>query len=282
MRTGAMDITPEHDKSVSNTKARHNMNEEQAREMKLDQPLSSLGRALLTSKVAQLLEIGFVFLPGIAVVVLGRTLLAENPGAQQMAASMAILLMILFIWLGLRLRGQTWRHFGLTFRLGDRRSIFRAVVQSFVVAIAAIAAFVGIGQVIANIMTQADPPEMSADFLRGNPLALVITLLMIYVTASFGEEVVYRAFLINRIAELGSGVRRAWVLAVAVSSLAFGLAHYSWGVVGAVQAGFMGLALGVSYLVVGRRLWVTILAHGYMDTILVVQMYLAANQVVTE
>jgi membrane protease YdiL (CAAX protease family) len=37
----------------------------------------------------------------------------------------------------------------------------------------------------------------------------------------------------------------------------------------------MGLALGVSYLVVGRNLWVTILAHAYMDTILMVQMYLA-------
>ena len=44
-----------------------------------------------------------------------------------MAASMAILLMILFIWLGLKLRGQTWRHFGLTLRLADRQSILRAV-----------------------------------------------------------------------------------------------------------------------------------------------------------
>ena len=49
-----------------------------------------------------------------------------------------------------------------------------------------------------------------------------------------------------------------------------------------VQTGLMGLALGVSYLVVGRNLWVTILAHGYMDTILVVQMYFVAGQVVVE
>jgi len=38
----------------------------------------------------------------------------------------------------------------------------------------------------------------------------------------------------------------------------------------------------VSYLVVGRNLWVTILAHGYMDTILVLQMYFAAGPVVAE
>lgn len=245
---------------------------------RLDHPRSSLGKALLTSKVAQVCEIGGVFLPAIAVVVFGQSLFDGNPGAQQMAASLAILVTIFLIWVGLRLRGQSWSHFGLTFRLGDRRAVVRGVLQSIAVAVATSAAFVGAGLVYASIMTQADQPEMSADFLRGSPAALIITLLVIYVTASFGEEVIYRAFLINRIAELGSGGRRARIVAVAISSVAFGLAHYTWGVTGMVQTGFMGLALGVSYLVVGRKLWVTILAHGYMDTILVVQMYIAANQ----
>ena len=39
----------------------------------------------------------------------------------------------------------------------------------------------------------------------------------------------------------------------------------------------MGLALGTSYLIVKRNLWVTILAHAYMDTILVLQMYLSTR-----
>ena len=46
-----------------------------------------------------------------------------------------------------------------------------------------------------------------------------------------------------------------------------------------VQTTFMGLALGASYLVVRRNLWVVILAHAYMDTILMVQMYLASAPV---
>ena len=44
-----------------------------------------------------------------------------------------------------------------------------------------------------------------------------------------------------------------------------------------VQMAFMGLALGVSYLVVRRNLWATILAHVYLDTILIVQMYFGAG-----
>ncbi len=61
-----------------------------------------------------------------------------------------------------------------------------------------------------------------------------------------------------------------------ISSIVFGLIHFDWGLVGMVQTGFMGLALGVSYLAVRRNLWVLILAHGYMDTILILQMYFAA------
>ncbi len=83
--------------------------------------------------------------------------------------------------------------------------------------------------------------------------------------------------MINRIAELGGGGKTAWRVAVLISSVVFGFAHYGWGAMGIGQTGFMGLALGVSYLVVGRNLWVLILAHAYMDTILMVQMYFAGG-----
>jgi hypothetical protein len=45
-------------------------------------------------------------------------------------------------------------------------------------------------------------------------------------------------------------------------------------VVGIVQTTFMGLALAASYLLVKRNLWVLVLAHAYIDTVLLVQMYL--------
>ena len=93
-----------------------------------------------------------------------------------------------------------------------------------------------------------------------------------YVVSSVGEEVVYRGFLINRLAELTS-TRTRWTTAVIGSAALFGLAHFAWGPSGIVQTGFMGLALGAAYLRLERNLWVTVLAHAYMDTILFVQMY---------
>jgi membrane protease YdiL (CAAX protease family) len=128
--------------------------------------------------------------------------------------------------------------------------------------------------VAANLFGMPEPadPDVYA-YMRGNLPMLLGALAAAYLASSIGEEVIYRGFLINRIASL-SGQRHRWKVAVVASAIVFGLAHYSWGPAGMVQTGFMGLALGAAYLRVGRRLWVTILAHAYLDTILFVQMYL--------
>ena len=259
------------------------MTAEQPSQAEPEQPRSQLGHLLLTNKPAQIGEIAVLFLIPIAIIMAVQSLSGGSPGAQQLAVPLAILLMIAFVWLGLRLRGQTWAHFGLTFRWGTRKSVVRTFLQSLVVLAGTLALFVGAAIVMQSIITQPEEADMSEyNSLQGNLPALVVMLLGSYITASFGEEIIYRAFLMNRIAELGSGSRAAWAWAVVLSSLAFGAAHYTWGFAGMVQTTFMGLALGVAYLVVGRNLWVTNLAHGYMDTMLLLQMYFAASPVVTE
>ena len=100
---------------------------------------------------------------------------------------------------------------------------------------------------------------MSADFLRGSPAALIITLLMIYVTASFGEEVIYRGFLI--------AVLAVWVgtwPAMLIASAIFGLAHFYQGPGGAAKCGFAGLITGWLFLLTGS-LWAPMLLHAVMD-----------------
>ena len=64
-------------------------------------------------------------------------------------------------------------------------------------------------------------------------------------------------------------------MAVVASAVLFGLAHYAWGPIGIVQTTCMGLALGAAFLLVGKNLWVTILTHVYMDTMLLVPLYFA-------
>ena len=104
-------------------------------------------------------------------------------------------------------------------------------------------------------------------------MLFLVSLAAIYVVSSLGEEVVYRGFLINRLEELFGGGRKATWVAVILSSLIFGLAHFGWGIVGVVQTTFMGFALAGSYLLFRRNLWILVAAHAYMDTVLIVPMY---------
>lgn len=237
---------------------------------------NKIGAALANSKWAQLGEIVSVFLVAFVVIAASKPIVGDNPIAKQGAVWVANILMLLIVWLGLRLRGQRMDHFGLSVGRPSLPAVRRILVQSVVVFLGAIAAFVVGAILMANIVGIPEGSDMSTyNYLSGNLPMLIVALLGVYVVSSFGEELIYRAFLINRIGEMGLGGNASVKIAVVLSAAMFGLAHYDWGISGVVQTTFMGLVLGIAYIRVKKNLWVTILAHGYMDTILMVQMYFA-------
>jgi len=236
--------------------------------------MTNLGRALRTSAVAQAAEIAFVFLVAAAVVSVGWTLVGDDALGRQAVVWVANVLMLITIWIGLRLRGQTWEHFGLRLRWGGRRALGRTVLQSIIVCVLALTAFVVGTVAMKDVAAAPAGADMSGyHYLQGNLPLLLLALAAVYVVSSFGEEMLYRGFLINRLAEIGKAGRVAWGIAAGTSAVTFGLAHFDWGIVGVVQTTFMGLVLAISYLVTQRNLWALVLAHAYIDTVLLVQMY---------
>lgn len=73
--------------------------------------MTRLGRALLTSKPAQVGEIVTVFLVSGAVIWGVGPLVGENPLARYGVVWLANILMLVTVWLGLHLRGQGWEYF---------------------------------------------------------------------------------------------------------------------------------------------------------------------------
>jgi membrane protease YdiL (CAAX protease family) len=225
-------------------------------------------------RLAPIMGMLAVSVPALLVLVAARPWIGNDPLRYHIAVAVANLLMLFMVWLDLRLRGQSWPHIGLTFRWAALRTVVRTFLLSLAVFVFAIVAFVVSAIVMANIVGIPEGADMSSyDYLRGNLPLLIVALGSVYVTASFGEEIIYRGFLINRIAEVGSGSRAAWTLAVLISSIVLGLINSDWALTGIVQMTFMGLAFGLSYLLLGRNLWPLILAHGYLDTILILQLY---------
>lgn len=119
-------------------------------------------------------------------------------------------------------------------------------------------------------------PDMSRyESLRGNLVAAIALALILPLTASIPEEIIYRGFLIERLACLAGDGRKSWIVAVLVQALLFGLVHFQWGPGGILMTLIMGLVWGFAYLLCGRNLWVVIIAHSSLHLAFVAQLYAA-------
>ncbi len=233
-----------------------------------------LGKLLKTNNFAKISEIVLVFLVAFVFINVFKSDQESDLLYNQAIIWFANIIMLSIVFIGLKLRRQSLSHFGFSFKKFNWKFGLKTFLQSILVFILAVAGFI-IGSIImANITGIPESSDMSGyDYLKNNIWMLFLTLGGVYIVSSFGEEVIYRAFLINRISELGLSSKKGKIITVIISAAIFGLAHYNWGIMGIVQTGFMGLALGFCYIYLKKRIWVLIIAHAYMDTILMLQLY---------
>jgi membrane protease YdiL (CAAX protease family) len=234
----------------------------------------NLGRLLKENKTAKIIELILVFLAAFIIISVFVSKDATDLVYNQAVIWVANIIMLTLVFAGIKLRGEGLDYFGIHLNKMTWKASLTTLWQSFVVLLLVVAGFV-IGSIImANITGIPENSDMSGyAYLQNNFGMLLLTLFGVFIVSSFGEEIIYRAFLINRISELGLNSKMGKTMVVLISAVIFGLVHYSWGPMGIVQTAFMGLALGISYLFLKKKIWVLVLAHVYMDTILMVQLY---------
>ena len=173
-------------------------------------------------------------------------------------------------WISLRWRGLGWRDVGLARPANWRRTIV-------------IGGLCGIGMELLELfitqpvlvkLTGKMPDLSDLGEMHGNWKLLLLFLALTWTLAAFGEEMVYRGYLMNRVAGLFRSPKVAWTISLIVVSFAFGLGHIDQGVTGQVENMINGLLLGVIFLTTGCNLWAAIIAHGVTDTIDIVLLYL--------
>ena len=171
--------------------------------------------------------------------------------------------LLLFGSLSLRVRGLRWCDVGLkrfrnwktTIALGIGAG---ALLESFQL-------FVSQPLLVKYLHKQPDL-EVFRD-LTGNMKMTLIFIALAWTLAAFGEEMVYRGYLMNRVADIFNHTRGAWIISLIAVHLGFGLAHAYQGITGIIDEGLSGFLLGLIYLRTGRNLSVPIIAHGLTDTI---------------
>lgn len=134
---------------------------------------------------------------------------------------------------------------------------------------------------LAFVWQSAKLASVRANLLR--PSVLKILALAVAVAAGILEEVVFRKWLMDYLLahEIGSALQ------VLASGLVFGLAHGVWGLMGrsfraALRAmmatGWLGLGLGLVYIVSGRSLAPCIAAHFLINALIEPGLMLAATR----
>jgi membrane protease YdiL (CAAX protease family) len=166
-------------------------------------------------------------------------------------------------WLSLRLRGMRWRDVGLGLYEGWGRSLLIGILSG--VGIEMMELFCT-QPLLAHLTGQM--PDLSAfDRVTGNVKWLMMSLAFTWTLFAFGEEFIFRGYLINRIADLVGRTRSGWSVALVLASAIFGLSHFMQGITGVSENLIDGVILGGLYLKCGRKLAVPIIAHGVTDTV---------------
>jgi membrane protease YdiL (CAAX protease family) len=164
--------------------------------------------------------------------------------------------------LSVRLRDGRWTALGLQLPASWTRTLL--------IAVAAAALRIVLGELVIEPITgRFWPPAAApagAEAITGNVRMALLGLLLVWTFAAFGEEIAYRGYLLTRLADLGNRSAAAYGVGIVVVSVLFGYGHFYKGPAGILDSGVAGLILGAAYLLSGRNLWASILAHGFIDT----------------
>lgn len=161
------------------------------------------------------------------------------------------------------LRRVRWRDIGFALPPDWRRLVLIGLALG--IAMEGLELFVT--QPLLVAITGKQPDLADAAALAANWKLFLIALALTWTLAAFGEELVWRGWILNRLFDLMGSSRSAEVVAVLLMSIAFGLAHADQGITGVIENTIAGIILGGAYLASGRSLIAPIVAHGMTDTI---------------
>lgn len=171
--------------------------------------------------------------------------------------------LVLLGWISLRIRGLRWRDVGLARYRSWKTTVAMGVVLGTVLETFQLL----VTQPILAKLVGRQPDLELFRMVTGNIKITLLFIALSWTLASLGEELVWRGYLMNRLADVFGRTPAAWTCSLVTISIAFGLAHGYQGPTGWIEECLAGLALGIMYLRTGRNLAVPIVAHGVCDTI---------------
>ena len=169
-----------------------------------------------------------------------------------------------------------WARFGI-----GQKITGKTVIKSIVLATIIFAVFTFlIDPLLINWLGEYD--LSSIDDIRGDLLGYIILMLIVWIFAAFGEEILFRGYYMKALAELLGNNKTAWVFSAFIVSLYFGISHAYQGLIGVVSVFLWSFVISLIFSKNKNNLLLLVLIHGIYDTIGVTLIYLNKDHIITE
>lgn len=114
----------------------------------------------------------------------------------------------------------------------------------------------------------------SVDDIRGDFGNYAILMIIMWIFAAFGEELLFRGFYMKGFAKLFGNSNTAWVLSAVLISIYFGVSHSYQGTAGIIAVAIASMYFSFIYYKNRNNLALAALVHGFYDTIGLTLIYL--------
>jgi membrane protease YdiL (CAAX protease family) len=192
------------------------------------------------------------------------------------AGQLGTLLFYIVVLITLWAKRWDWPYFSLA-RPDWPRTIYRAILVTLGIFI--LNDFI-VQPLIEAYFGRVDLSEIA--FIEGNLFYYVLFIMLGWILGGFCEEIIYRGYVLKRLAVIFGDTNKAWLLAAIIASVLFGIAHSYQGLTGIIATGLIALLFGVVFIFNKNNLFVLVLTHGLYNMIAITLIYLGKARMITD
>lgn len=122
----------------------------------------------------------------------------------------------------------------------------------------------------------------SLNDIRGDFGSYAAMMVIMWVFAAFGEEILFHGYYMQRLAKLFGDTNKAWAISGILIAIYFGISHGYQGLSGIIGVGIGSLFFAALYFKNRNNLMLLILIHGIYDSIWLTLIYLNKDRMVSE
>jgi len=128
-------------------------------------------------------------------------------------------------------------------------------------------------QPLVNKLTGEVPDYTAFDLVKNNFPKFIKYLFFIWISAAFGEEILFRGFMFRQFNIILPHFRLKIVAIILITSVLFATPHLYLGLSGVILTFIFGLLFSIVYVKYDYNIWIVILLHGLIDSLFITLSY---------